>query len=483
MPGCGWTRSSPPRELAARHRRLRALGLAGHASTRAASPRSASRPAPSCWRRTAARAACAPGRPRGPSRAAPPSASSSARTAPSGRIQRYYDSATWPFTSGVACSLLPVSCTIGASDLPFASLRDLRRSLAERGVPSSDVFIRGGAFDLSQERDLLGLSERVVLEHFARGAGRPHDGWLEVGAGLPGRPLGAPGRPRHPPGRGRHRPRRDRGRARRHRRPERAWSARPWWRSAWWGRTRWSPPGLTLRHRAVFGAVSEAGPGGDSGARGRADARPDRRVLRGAGRRGRSPARLSASQGRLRRDRRRPGPPPAEPAPARSSPLLVKLESKGPVFYRDRREGKGGRVFDCLKFRTMCAGADAQQRELCAEEPGRRAAVQDGPRSPGHAPRPDPAQAQPGRAAPAHQRAPPRDEPRRAPALALPREPAVHPLAGRAAVRAAGHHGALAGLPEPPRRRATSISGSISTCSTSGTCRSSSTSRSSPPPS
>src|SRR6185295_1028550 len=46
--------------------------------------------------------------------------------------------------------------------------------------------------------------------------------------------------------------------------------------------------------------------------------------------------------------------------------LLVKLRSEGPVFYRDRREGKDGRVFECLKFRTMCAGADAQQRDLYA---------------------------------------------------------------------------------------------------------------------
>jgi lipopolysaccharide/colanic/teichoic acid biosynthesis glycosyltransferase len=47
--------------------------------------------------------------------------------------------------------------------------------------------------------------------------------------------------------------------------------------------------------------------------------------------------------------------------------LLIKLESKGPVFYRARREGKGGRVFECLKFRTMFAGADAQQRELMSK--------------------------------------------------------------------------------------------------------------------
>jgi lipopolysaccharide/colanic/teichoic acid biosynthesis glycosyltransferase len=47
--------------------------------------------------------------------------------------------------------------------------------------------------------------------------------------------------------------------------------------------------------------------------------------------------------------------------------LLVRLESDGPVFYGDRREGKGGRVFRCLKFRTMVAGADSQQRELMAK--------------------------------------------------------------------------------------------------------------------
>ena len=64
------------------------------------------------------------------------------------RIQRYYDDATWLFTSGVACSLLPVSCTIGVEALPYTSLRELRRTLADRGVPSSDVPIDGGAFDL-----------------------------------------------------------------------------------------------------------------------------------------------------------------------------------------------------------------------------------------------------------------------------------------------------------------------------------------------
>jgi lipopolysaccharide/colanic/teichoic acid biosynthesis glycosyltransferase len=121
---------------------------------------------------------------------------------------------------------------------------------------------------------------------------------------------------------------------------------------------------LTLRHRAVFGAVTEAG-------------------------RAATPAAIPD-----------PDPSPTEPSEvedaAPRSPavrglkvafdvtaaalgllllsplllliaLLIKLESKGPVFYGDRREGQGGRVFRCLKFRTMFAGADALQRRLYAE--------------------------------------------------------------------------------------------------------------------
>jgi len=40
--------------------------------------------------------------------------------------------------------------------------------------------------------------------------------------------------------------------------------------------------------------------------------------------------------------------------------LLVKLDSPGPVFYRAKRLGKGGREFQMLKFRTMVVGADRQ---------------------------------------------------------------------------------------------------------------------------
>jgi lipopolysaccharide/colanic/teichoic acid biosynthesis glycosyltransferase len=38
--------------------------------------------------------------------------------------------------------------------------------------------------------------------------------------------------------------------------------------------------------------------------------------------------------------------------------LLVKLSDGGPVFYRQRRVGRGGRPFTLVKFRTMVVGAD-----------------------------------------------------------------------------------------------------------------------------
>jgi len=37
--------------------------------------------------------------------------------------------------------------------------------------------------------------------------------------------------------------------------------------------------------------------------------------------------------------------------------ILIKLTSRGPVFYRDERLGRGGRVFRMFKFRTMKANA------------------------------------------------------------------------------------------------------------------------------
>ena len=52
------------------------------------------------------------------------------------------------------------------------------------------------------------------------------------------------------------------------------------------------------------------------------------------------------------------------------SPLLlavaiaVKLDSRGPVFYRSERIGKRGRVFHCIKFRTMVQDAEMRRADV-----------------------------------------------------------------------------------------------------------------------
>jgi exopolysaccharide biosynthesis polyprenyl glycosylphosphotransferase len=44
--------------------------------------------------------------------------------------------------------------------------------------------------------------------------------------------------------------------------------------------------------------------------------------------------------------------------------VIVKLDSSGPVFYCSDRLGKKGRVFRCIKFRTMVADAERRRAEL-----------------------------------------------------------------------------------------------------------------------
>jgi len=46
----------------------------------------------------------------------------------------------------------------------------------------------------------------------------------------------------------------------------------------------------------------------------------------------------------------------------------VWLDSRGSVLFGDEREGRGGRVFRCWKFRTMLAGAHAVQDTLKAQD-------------------------------------------------------------------------------------------------------------------
>ncbi len=49
-------------------------------------------------------------------------------------------------------------------------------------------------------------------------------------------------------------------------------------------------------------------------------------------------------------------------------PLAIWLEDRGPVFYLQRRTGKGGRVFRLVKFRSMIADAEASTGPVWAFE-------------------------------------------------------------------------------------------------------------------
>jgi lipopolysaccharide/colanic/teichoic acid biosynthesis glycosyltransferase len=284
---------------------------------------------------------------------------------PSGRvsrIQRYYEDVTWPFASGVTCSLVPLACTQRTGSLPFHSLPDLRTSLAGQGVASRDAPITGGTFDLSHEQAFLTLSERFVLGLSPASGSRPPNQAPSAIIHASARTLG----------------------------PviiqegaiieEGATVAGPAvvGRGARIGRNALVAqcvivPGTTVmegtshRHRVLAegrdGALS-TGPaaglddpfaaplGGPTGL-------PDIREVR------RPSFYLTLKTW-------------VEPLLGLAvvillSPLLllvaliVKLESQGPVFYGDKREGLGGRVFRCWKFRTMIVDADARQRELVAK--------------------------------------------------------------------------------------------------------------------
>ena len=44
--------------------------------------------------------------------------------------------------------------------------------------------------------------------------------------------------------------------------------------------------------------------------------------------------------------------------------IVIKLDSSGPVFFKQKRVGQNGRQFDMYKFRSMCENAEDQKKEL-----------------------------------------------------------------------------------------------------------------------
>jgi Undecaprenyl-phosphate galactose phosphotransferase WbaP len=53
--------------------------------------------------------------------------------------------------------------------------------------------------------------------------------------------------------------------------------------------------------------------------------------------------------------------------------LLVWVESRGPIFYTDLRMGRDGKLFPCIKFRTMVPDAEAMLQRMLTEDDEMRA--------------------------------------------------------------------------------------------------------------
>lgn len=62
--------------------------------------------------------------------------------------------------------------------------------------------------------------------------------------------------------------------------------------------------------------------------------------------------------------------------------LAIKVDSPGPVLFRQKRVGQNGRLFDCYKFRTMATDAEARKKDLAArnEMTGAIFKIKDDPR-------------------------------------------------------------------------------------------------------
>jgi putative colanic acid biosynthesis UDP-glucose lipid carrier transferase len=49
--------------------------------------------------------------------------------------------------------------------------------------------------------------------------------------------------------------------------------------------------------------------------------------------------------------------------------LLIRLDSRGPVFFLQKRIGRGGKKFTCFKLRTMIVNAEADERQASEDDP------------------------------------------------------------------------------------------------------------------
>ena len=288
-------------------------------------------------------------------------------------IHRHYEQATWPFIAGIAATVMPSACGVLADGVVPRSLAELRQILTARGVPSRDVPIEGGALDLSEEGGMLAANELAILKATSarterpclRGATSrrrrtfdPRDGSVcRAGRDSPGclhrgTCNGA--------GSGRHWGRRpdclrggrgachDRPRLRRAQRPDRPRSRVVRERRRATSQSPVDHPALSYGERLARLSV---------------DPHEDVRSNR---------TRKPPNRRRHLRLKRALDITVAALSLGILTPLFVVvaaviwLESRGPIFYGDKREGLRGRVFGCWKFRTMYTGAHLAQRDLNA---------------------------------------------------------------------------------------------------------------------
>jgi lipopolysaccharide/colanic/teichoic acid biosynthesis glycosyltransferase len=284
------------------------------------------------------------------------------------RILRHYESATWPFIAGVSATLVPVASGILSDGEVPSSLGDLRRRLAEHGVPSRDVPVLGGVFDLADEAGLLAAND-----HFARKA-------LSVeqrGTAVTPHFVGS-GHSIHPAAR-------ITGSVVIQSEAHVEENAKVFGPAVIGAGARISsgavvtnavvspgctvPSGAIVRDRVWCGSVNA------SPRTGKAQASYRERLARlmaevhsyeGSG--------AAASSRPLRRThavlKRILDATAATLGLIVLSPVMFVaalfswLESRGPIFYGDQREGLDGRVFRCWKFRTMVVGAHAAQMDF-----------------------------------------------------------------------------------------------------------------------
>ncbi len=287
-------------------------------------------------------------------------------------VHRYFRPVTWPFIVGVAACLVPVSSgVLPLSALP-ASLFDLREHFVSRGVPSHDVAIAAGAFDLNSEDGMLAAMERSVLDAVAAdgastvfvGSGHivdPSARLLGPIVVLEGARIEARATVIGPTVIG----------------PGASVAADALIAHVSVGADAVVPAGRSLRDRVW---CASSGASIDAAAAAAAERRPasfsGRLARHGADAVEHAPS--AAPQVAASRwypaVKRAFDATTAAVALVALAPLLVLtsvlvwLDSRGPVFFRHTREGVGGRPFGCFKFRTMLHGANDMQRELKSKD-------------------------------------------------------------------------------------------------------------------